>query len=313
MDGFDASAYLRRLGLSDPGPPSVAALHALHAAQVERIAYEALDIQLGRLTSIDPYDSAARITAGRGGYCYHLNGAFALLLDALGYEVTWHRAGVQGRQAAEPPGPAPANHLALTVRGLPAEDCPSGVWLVDAGLGDGLHEPLPLSEGEYVQGPFRFRLRRSAAAPGGWRLDHDDRGAFTGMDFGMRPAVVGEFLDRHRYLSTSPDSGYVRTCTVMRRDAGGADVLTGCVLRRVGVGAGRREVLETRTEWYAVLADLFGLTLTDLDDADRETLWTRVRGAHEAWSAGRDASGPPEGEDSGPRRATDAVSGQDLA
>ncbi|MCO5997962.1 arylamine N-acetyltransferase family protein [Actinoallomurus rhizosphaericola] len=286
MSRFDVSAYLRRLGLAAPGPPSVTALRVLHAAQVERVAYEALDVQLGRLTSIDPYESAARITAGRGGYCYHLNGAFALLLGALGYEVTWHRAGVQGRRAPKPPGPALANHLALTVRGLVAEDCPSGVWLVDAGLGDGLHEPLPLSEGEYVQGPFRFRLRRSVVAPGGWRLDHDPRGAFTGVDFGMGPAVVGEFLDRHRHLSTSPESGYVRTCTVMRRDAGGADVLTGCVLRRIGTGPDRREVLESKSAWYAVLADLFGLTLTDLDAADREVLWARVRGAHEAWSAG---------------------------
>ncbi|GAA0343307.1 arylamine N-acetyltransferase [Actinoallomurus spadix] len=293
MAGLHVSAYLRRLDLVDPGPPSVTALRALHAAQVERVAYEALDVQLGRLTSIDPYESAARIAAGRGGYCYHLNGAFALLLRALGYEVTWRRAGVQARRAAEPPGPALANHLALTVRGLPAEDCPSGVWLVDAGLGDGLHQPLPLREGEYVQGPFRFRLRRSDVAPGGWRLDHDPSGAFTGMDFGMRPARVEDFLERHQHLSTSPESGYVRTCTVMRRDAGGADVLTGCVLRRVGDAADHRRVLESKREWYAVLGDVFGLRLTDLDDADRETLWARVRRADEVWATGRRSSATP--------------------
>ncbi len=233
---FDTAAYLRRLGVSDPGPPSVADLRALHAAQVERIAYEALDAYLGRVTSIDPHESAARIAAGRGGYCYHLNGAFSLLLRALGYDVTWHRAGVQGRDVVRPPGPVLANHLALTVRGLPSGECPEGVWLVDAGLGDGLHEPLPLRVGEYVQGPFRFRIGRSQVEPGGWRLEHDPRGAFVGMDFGMRPAVVTDFLDRHVHLSTSPESGYVRTCMVMRRDADGVDVLTGCVLRRIGAG-----------------------------------------------------------------------------
>ncbi|MEV0402555.1 arylamine N-acetyltransferase [Actinoallomurus sp. NPDC050550] len=288
MTGFDVSGYLRRLGLSAPGPPSVAGLRALHAAQVERVAYEALDVQLGRLTSIDPYDSAERIVSGRGGYCYHLNGAFSLLLGALGYDVSWHRAGVQVRHAPEPPGVELANHLALTVRGLPAEDCPEGVWLVDAGLGDGLHEPLPLRAGEYVQGPFRFRLRPSEVEPGGWRLDHDPRGAFIGMDFGLRTAVVGEFLDRHHHLSTSPESGYVRTCTVLRRDADGVDALTGCVLRRIGSGPDQRRVLDSQEEWYAVLTGLFGLALTDLDAAAREALWGRVHRAHEDWSAGRD-------------------------
>jgi N-hydroxyarylamine O-acetyltransferase len=289
MPAFETAAYLRRLGVSDLGAPSVAGLRTLHAAQVERIAYEALDVHLGRLTSIDPYHSAARIVAGRGGYCYHLNGAFSLLLRTLGYDVTWHRAGVQGHDVASPPGPALANHLTLTVRGLPSAQCPEGVWLVDAGLGDGLHQPLPLRAGDYVQGPFRFRVGRSQVESGGWRLEHDPRGTFAGMDFGIRPAVVAEFLDRHVNLSTSPESGYVRTCTVMRRDADGVDVLTGCVLRRIGPGPDRRRVLETRTEWYEALAEVFGLELTDLNAADHEVLWARVHSAHEAWSARRSA------------------------
>jgi N-hydroxyarylamine O-acetyltransferase len=46
------------------------------------------------------------------------------------------------------------NHLVLTVRGLPADTNPGGVWYVDAGLGDALHEPIPLIAGEYRQGPF---------------------------------------------------------------------------------------------------------------------------------------------------------------
>ncbi|MFD0372166.1 arylamine N-acetyltransferase [Streptomyces sp. NPDC127114] len=35
------------------------------------------------------------MTRGRGGYRFHLDGAFAALLTALGYEVTLNRAGVQ--------------------------------------------------------------------------------------------------------------------------------------------------------------------------------------------------------------------------
>jgi N-hydroxyarylamine O-acetyltransferase len=285
---IDVDGYLRRLGITDPGRPSVSGLRALHTAHVERIAYEALDIQLGRLTSIDPEDSAARITdRGRGGYCYHLNGAFSLLLRELGYDVVWHRAGVQNPGEA-PPGSARANHLGLTVHGLPAPESPSGDWLVDAGLGDGIHAPLPLREGEYRDGPFRFRLRPSETDPGGWRFDHDPAGSFVGIDFAPEPATVADFADRHVYLSTSPESGFVRTCVVQRRDTTGVDTLRGCVLLRTGDTRPPRTI-DDQTEWFAVLEDRFGLAPTDLTAADRDALWQRVRATHEAWQAKRPA------------------------
>jgi N-hydroxyarylamine O-acetyltransferase len=290
MTALDIAGYLRRLRIADPGPPSVAGLRALHRAHVERIAYEALEIQLGRPTTVDPYEAAERIVARhRGGYCYHLNGAFSLLLGALGYDVVWHRAGVQNPTDAEPPGPERANHLALTVHGLPSEECASGTWLADVGLGDGLHEPLPLREGTHRQGAFRFGLRRSEVEPGGWRFDHDPNGSFVGMDFRAARATVEDFAARHRYLSTSPESGFVRTCAVQRRDTGGVDSLRGCVLRRIDGAPREPRTIEARAEWFEVLADLFGLPLTDVDAAARDALWARVRRSHEAWLAARAA------------------------
>jgi arylamine N-acetyltransferase len=284
----DVDTYLRRLGIADPGQPDIAALHVLHAAHVERVAYEVLDIQLGRVSSIEPFQSAERIARGRrGGYCYHLNGGFSVLLQALGYDVVWHRAGVQGRAEATPPGAFIANHLALTVHGLVSDECPSGIWLVDVGLGDALHQPLPLHEGSYLQGPFRYQIHRSQAEPGGWRLEHDPRGSFTGMDFAPGRAAVQDFAERHLSLSTSPQSAFVRTCAVQRRDVLGADVLTGCVLRRVGDCPSRTRTFETKADWFGVLADVFDLPLTDLDATARNTLWARVRKAHEAWLEAR--------------------------
>jgi arylamine N-acetyltransferase len=277
---IDTRRYLERLGIAHPGAPSVEALTAIHAAHVERVSYEALDIQLGTPTSIEPAEAAARILRGRGGYCYHLNGAFSALLSALGFDVTWHRAAVQNR-GVEPPGVGWANHLALTV------DLDGDVWLVDVGLGDGLHVPLPLRPGEYRQGPFTYRVARSTTEPGGWRLDHDPRGSFAGMDFGMDRAVVDDFAERHHYLSTSPESSYLRTSAVMRRDASGVDNLTGCMLRRIdGAGESVRE-LETASEWFEALADVFHLSLDDVGGEQRAALWRRVRAAHDAWRARR--------------------------
>ena len=280
---LDTAAYLRRLGVPAPERPDLATLHALHAAHVERIAYDAVDVQLGRPEPFDAPAAAARVAAGgRAGYCYHQNGAFSELLRALGYDVTWHCAGIQTGERV-PPGPALANHLALTVRGLPAEECPDGVWLVDAGMGDGLHVPIPLVAGTHVQGSLTFVLRESEVVPGGWRFDHDPVGSFTGMDFGPARATPADFAVRHAFLSASPESAFVRTFAVLRRDAGGFDDLVGCVLRRIRADGRSRRTLETADEWYGALADIFGIRLADVGQDERAALWGRVRAAHELW------------------------------
>jgi N-hydroxyarylamine O-acetyltransferase len=292
MSRLEVGGYLARLGLPDPGRPSVAALFALHRAHVERVPYENLEIQLGRPTTVDPYESAERIVRRRrGGYCFHLNGAFATLLSALGYRVRWHVGGVQN-SPDQPVAGASGNHLALTVHGLVSPESPDGVWFVDAGLGDALHEPLPLRPGVFRQGPFSYALDRSSAVPFGWRFDHDPAGSFAGMDFAPGSAGPEDFATTHVRLSTAAESPFVRTLAVQRRDVSGIDTLRGLVLSRIegapGGGTVRREEeLTTAASWYSALADVFGLTLEDVPVDDRRALWDRVRRAHEAWAAAR--------------------------
>jgi arylamine N-acetyltransferase len=291
MASADISGYLRRLGIKDlSGPPTVGSLRRLQVAHVERVPYECLEIALGRPTTVDPLESARRIIGGRGGYCFHLNGAFSLLLRHLGYQVTRHVGGVQG--TSEGSAGADGNHLVLTVSGLPSEECPDGVWFVDAGLGDALHEPLPLVEGDYRQGPFTYGLRPSEAEPGGWRFDHDPRGSFFGMDFRAEAAEMSAFEAMHTHLSTSPDSGFVRITTAQRRDASGVDALRGLVLSRVGSNE-RTVTLETPDDYFEALADVFGLTLAEVNAAERAGLWDRLWSSHERWVA----TGPAQSAD----------------
>jgi arylamine N-acetyltransferase len=270
-------------------PPSVDGLIRLHRAHVERVAYETLWIHLGERWGIGVDESVARVaTRRRGGYCYHLNGAFGGLLRSLGYDVTRHVGGVHG-----PDGPTEdsmTNHLVLTVHGLPSAANPGGDWYVDAGLGDALHEPLPLIAGDYRQGPFDFVLDETPGGVGDWHLRHDPAGGFAGMSWRSAPVGMDAFAQRHAWLSTSPESGFVRVLTAQRRDASGVDILRGLTLRRIGDRASEA-TLTTRADLTGVLGDLFGLDVSPVSDRAWDALWAGVQAAHVAWTSTRGRPG----------------------
>jgi N-hydroxyarylamine O-acetyltransferase len=289
LDADLRDEYLARLGWREPPEPSVDSLFALHRAHVERVPYETVWIALGQRRELDPLSSMRYLTRGDGGgYCYHLNGAFSLLLEWLGFDVHRHLGGVEPRPSPTQPRPQPGangNHLAITVTGLPHESSPDGGWLVDVGLGDGLYEPLPLVAGEHPQSPFRYRLRPSVANPGGWRFDHDPALSFVGFDLRAGPVRPDEFAERHEFLMTSPDSGFVRVTTVQRRDAGGVDTLRARTLQRLGGDdAGVRE-LASQAEWRDALADVFGITLAGVHATHVDAMWDRVCHQHEEYHA----------------------------
>ncbi|CAL9339312.1 arylamine N-acetyltransferase [Streptomyces sp. NPDC052644] len=272
------AGYLDRLGVTPSGPPSREGLFALQRAHLERVPYENVGIHIGRPPGLEPELSARRFAAGQGGYCFHLNSAFAALLAALGYDVTLHVGGVH--EDADGRG-ANGNHMALTVR-VDGEG-----WFVDAGLGDGPVEPLPLRAGTYRQGPFTYRMEPSAAEPGGWTFFHDERGTFRVMEFRGEAAAPEDFAAEHLRLSTAPDSPFVTTFAVLRRDADTAHVLRGRVLRRIGARGAEERVVDSEEEWFAVLEGDFRRALGDLDAADRAELWKRVSAAHEEWLRSR--------------------------
>ncbi|MGH8957896.1 MAG: arylamine N-acetyltransferase family protein [Acidimicrobiia bacterium] len=275
----DVSAYLRRLGV-EAEPPSAAALVLLHRAQVEHVPYETIWIHLGQQWGIDPVDSLRRVAhQRRGGYCYHLNGAFFELLGALGYRVSRHIGGVHGPEG--PSSEALTNHLVLVVEDLPSDANPGGKWYVDAGLGDALYEPLPMAAGEYVQPPMRFGLTEANDGVGDWHLAHDPTGSFTGMSFRLGAVAIDAFTQRHAHLSTSPQSGFVRVLTVQRRHATGVDILRGLVLTRTDGDHRVERTLDRRSDWLDVVTDLFGLQL-DVAPLALESLWAKVVAAHEA-------------------------------
>lgn len=280
--------YLAKLGVDDPetlGAPSLDTLRRLHRAHVELIAFENFDIQLGRPQGMDPAESIARILAGRGGYCFNLNNAFAELLTVLGYDVTMHRGQINGSAAtAKATADEYDTHMALTVV-IDGER-----WSVDVGLANSHHEPIPLREGVHVQGPFTFELRPlPEIGPDAWRFHTDPaQTTFHSMDFTLAPATWEDFKSFHIHLSTSPEAPYVKWFELFRRDADCAEYVLGDTYTR-DEGAGQRttRMLESADELFKIATDVFHLDLSDVGDADREAMWDRIQIAEAEWRAKR--------------------------
>ncbi|HWD80444.1 MAG TPA: arylamine N-acetyltransferase [Kribbella sp.] len=278
---MDTTAFLRRIGISGyDGPPRLEALTQLHEAFVDQVPYETVQYQLAPGGPLDPEEVAKRIIAHEtGGYCFQLNGSFALLLTELGYRVRMHRGGVQ---TVNRPGDIDGSHLVLTVSGL-AED-PERVWLVDAGLGDGLRRPMPLEPGEDTQYPFTLRLRPSEKADG-WRLDHDPRANLIGMDFESTPVTLDAFADQHAQLSADPSSPFVRLASAFRRTPESVVVLRSIGLSETFADRVDNRLLETPADYFTALADVFRLSLPHYTTADRDALWRRVWSQYEAFTS----------------------------
>ncbi|GAA0134028.1 arylamine N-acetyltransferase [Paenibacillus sp. YSY-4.3] len=276
--------YLRRLGM-ERQQPTAEFLVALHRAHVERIAWHTIDVVAGKPVPIDSEGLVHHIIYRGGGYCFHLNGAFQLLLRALGYHVSMHRAGVQSH------GQEPrinSFHLSLSVR-LPSEnendkDAKAQTWLVDVGLGDMPYEPVPLNFGMHKQGFHTYKLAQSSVITPGWRLEHDPQGAFIGVD--IDPEAVpnmAEFIPKHEYLSSSPDSTWINLLLVRNRHKTGSNELRGCVYSRRDERGLAKSEITVRSEWFELLSDVFGEPLNHLSQLEQDELWTKALQVHEEW------------------------------
>ena len=104
------------------------------------------------------------------------------------------------------------------------------------------------------------------------------------MAWRSAPATIDDFREKHEWLSTAPESGFVRVLTVQQRDATGVDILRGCVLA-ASARAPRQADLTSQAELEDVLTDLFRLDLTGIDPTALSPMWSRMQREHERWTA----------------------------
>jgi N-hydroxyarylamine O-acetyltransferase len=248
---MDVNAYLDRIGAPRTGPADTARLRALHRAHLTAVPFENLDIHLGTrvsLTTEDLFDKIVR--RARGGFCYELNGLFAVLLEELGYTVTRLAARVHGAERLGPP----YDHLVLLVSG-PAEP---GRRLVDVGFGDHSVHPLDFESRSDQDDPAgRFLL---ADTPDG---DVDVlRDGKPQYRIETRPRVLDDFAATCWFQQTNPDSHFTRKTVCTLLTATGRVTISDRTLIVTTTGGERTEtLLDAGAELLTAYRDRFGIDL----------------------------------------------------
>ncbi len=250
MDEKVLAAYLHRLDVTRPPTVDAGTLRLLHRAHLIAVPFENLSIHLGEPISLDEDDLTRKIVSRRrGGFCYELNGTFALLLQALGAHVERVAARVY---ANGQPGP-PFDHLALIVR--PADG--SGPWLADVGFGSHSVFPLLLCHRDGQDDPAgRFLLADAGDEDVDVLKDGEPQYRIE-----RRERSLADFVPTCWWQQTSPDSHFTQNTICSRLTDDGRISLSGNTLIRTSGGSRTEEQLPSGDAVLAAYREHFGIAL----------------------------------------------------
>ena len=250
---MNIEAYLQRINYRGPLDPTSETLRLLQVAHLLAVPFENLSIHSGEAIVLDDAALFDKIVhRRRGGFCYELNGLFAALLRALGYEVAMLSAQVANSQGKFGPD---FDHMALTVT-------LDGRWLVDVGFGDSFLEPLRLDDrAEQVQGERVYRIDLDGAYhvleqqtdAGDWK---------TLYRFSLKPYEYSDYSEMCHFHQTSPTSHFTRARICSRATPEGRITCSDMRFITTDAGGRRRERLLANQEEYAlVLREQFGILM----------------------------------------------------
>ena len=229
---FSISAYLNRIDSVGEVSPTFACLNAIMNAQLRNIPFENLDVQAGKIISIEPKDIYNKIVnQNRGGYCYEVNGIFSMALSAIGFEYQY--------VAARPmyyPVKRPKTHMAIIVK------IDGNKYLCDLGFGSyGIRAPILIDEKraidgyEIVQGFDKYRLSKI-------ENEHFLLEAWNGVEWLLQysfdfysPEWI-DFAPANFLNSKHPDAIFVKTYLVILMTENGRKILFGDSLKIIENG-----------------------------------------------------------------------------
>jgi len=241
---FNLTDYLSRIGYEGEVRSDVATLTQLMQNQLRSIPFENTEVQAGRIPSLIPEDIYTKIIINRrGGYCYEINGIFAMALTAIGFE--WYFAGARPMFY---PMRRPKTHMVVIVR-IEGSD-----YLCDTGFGGyALRAPMVIEEGEAVQDGDHFRMELidseyvlSSFVQDEWQRQYG---------FALQPQEWIEFSLANYFNATHPDTIFTQKKLAIMQTLNGRKILVDNELKLIEDG--KLEKLEV--EYASALKEYFGL------------------------------------------------------
>ena len=241
---FSLSDYLSRIGYEGSVANDTATLEKLVAKQLQSIPFENTEVQGGQIPSLVSEDIYTKtVTNRRGGYCYEINGLFAMALTAIGFE--WYFTGARPMFY---PTRRPKTHMVVIVR------CKGVDYLCDTGFGGyALRAPMEIKEGEITQEGDRFRLELlggeyvlSSLVQGEWQRQYG---------FALQPQEWIEFSLANYFNATHPDTIFTQKKLAVMQTPTGRKILVNNELKLIENG--KLEIL--KVDYETAIKKYFGL------------------------------------------------------
>jgi N-hydroxyarylamine O-acetyltransferase len=227
-NNFSLQKYFERIGYEGRPKADVQTLIQLMRHQLMTVPFENLDVQAGKVVSLAPEEIVDKIiNRNRGGYCYEVNGLFAMALEALGIEYQF--------VAARPmfyPVKRPKTHMAI-IATVEAKQ-----WLCDLGFGSyGIRAPMDLGEvGQSIEQDYdTFMLEKSEAGEYLLKAYVEDAWA-NQYAFDLHPWEWIDFAPANYLNSTHPDAIFVQKRLVIIQSLAGRTILLGNSLKTIEDG-----------------------------------------------------------------------------
>jgi N-hydroxyarylamine O-acetyltransferase len=251
----DLDSYFSRIGYTGSRQPNLQTLQGLHLLHPAAIAFEAIDVLLGRAIDLSPEAVDDKlIRRRRGGYCFEQNTLFKRVLTSLGFEVEGLAARVVWMaQPNEPPQHRTHMVLRVTLDGKP--------WLADVGFGSAvLTGPIRMDVDEPQTTPHeRYKLTHS----GGELLLETELDEIWAPVYRIspEPQLDSDYELPNWYTSTHPQSRFRNVFVVARSTPQQrAGLLENRITIRPRQGEVRREFLDAG-QLEQVLKEIFGLAV----------------------------------------------------
>ena len=249
-DNFVLNDYLKRINYTGTPQADLATLRDLMHQQLLTVPFENLDVQAGKIVSLVPEDIVAKIVyQPRGGYCYEVNGLFAMALAALGIPYQFANA-----RPLYYPVKRPKSHLVI-IATLAGEQ-----WLCDLGFGSyGIREPMSLGvlDSDVRQSFDTFRLSKlnerdyqlEALVEGEWAKQYS---------FDLYEPEWIDFAPANYMNSTHPDAIFVKKPLIVLHNTAGRKILFGNTLTIITQDSVTRQEVNS-SNYPALLQTHFGL------------------------------------------------------